>query len=79
MATLLRSLSLLLALVIVGARTATAGMPSVTLGDVPRAVRTVTETGLTDLARQRLEVLSFFLLGLCACAGVIRWVWNGLR
>ena len=79
MATLLRSIPLLLALVILGARAATAGMPSVTLADVPRAVRTVTETGLTDLARQRLEVLSFFLLGLCACAGVIRWVWNGLR
>jgi hypothetical protein len=24
-------------------------------------------------------VISFFLLGLLACAGVIRWIWNGLR
>jgi hypothetical protein len=35
--------------------------------------------GLTDLARQRLEVISFFVLGLMICAGVIRWVWNSLR
>jgi hypothetical protein len=58
---------------------ASAGMPSVTLADVPRAVRTVTQMGLTDLARQRLEVISFFLLGLLICTGVIRRVWNGLR
>jgi hypothetical protein len=58
---------------------ACAGMPSFTLADVPRAIRTVAQTGLTDLARQRLEVISFFLLGLLICAAVIRWVWNGLR
>jgi hypothetical protein len=62
-----------------GANRASAGMPSFTLADVPRAVRTVGQTGLTDLARQRLEVVSFFLLGLLVCAGVVRWVWNGLR
>jgi hypothetical protein len=54
-------------------------MPSVTLADASRAIRVVSETGLTDVARQRFEVLSFFLLGLLACAGVVRWVWNGLR
>jgi hypothetical protein len=58
---------------------ASAGMPSVSLADVPRALRTVSQTGLTDLAHQRIEVISFFLLGLLVCAGVIRWVWNGLR
>lgn len=58
---------------------ASAGMPSVTPADVSRAVRTVTQTGLNDIARQRLEVISFFLLGLLACAGAIRWLWNGLR
>ena len=79
MATLLRSIPLLLALAILLPRGASAGMPSVTLADVPRAARTLTDTGLTDIARQRVEVLSFFLLGLCTCAGVIRWVWNGLR
>ena len=68
-----------LALALAAPRGAFAGMPSVTLADVPRAVRAVSRTGLTDLARQRLEVISFFLLGLLVGAGVIRWVWNGLR
>jgi hypothetical protein len=54
-------------------------MASITLADVPRAWRAMTQTGLTDLARQRLEVISFFLLGLLACAGVFRWVWNSVR
>jgi hypothetical protein len=58
---------------------ASAGMASVTLADVPRAFRAVARTGLTDLARQRFEVISFFLLGLLLCAGAIRWVWNDLR
>lgn len=58
---------------------ASAGMPSVTLADLPRAVRSVSQTGLTELARQRLEVISFFLLSLLACAWVIRWTWNSLR
>jgi hypothetical protein len=79
MATLTRSILVTLALVLIWPQAASAGMPSVTLADVPPAVRTVTQTGLTDLARQRLEVISFFLLGLLACAGVIRWLWNGLR
>jgi hypothetical protein len=79
MATLTRSMLVTLALVLVWPQAASAGMPSVTLSDVPPAVRTVTQTGLTDLARQRLEVISFFLLGLLSCAAVIRWLWNGLR
>ncbi len=58
---------------------ATAGMASVTLADIPRAVRTLSQTGLTGLARKRIEVISFFLLGLMACAKVVQWVWNGLR
>jgi hypothetical protein len=58
---------------------ASAGMAVVTLADVPRAFRAVAQTGLTGLARQRFEVISFFLLGLLICAGVIRWVWNDLR
>jgi hypothetical protein len=70
---------LVLALVLIIPGVALAGMPSITLADVPRAVRTVTRTGLTDLARQRLEVISFFLVGLMACAAVIRWTWNSLR
>src|SRR4051812_35934367 len=79
MRTLTRSTLVSLALVLVMPGVAAAGMPSVTLADVSREVNKVTHTGLTDLARQRLEVISFFLLGLLACAGVIRWVWNGLR
>lgn len=68
-----------LAWVVLGPRAASAGMASVTLADLPRAVRTVSQTGLTSLARQRLEVISFFLVGLLACAWVVRRVWNGLR
>lgn len=79
MATLTRSISVLLALVLIWPRASSAGMPSVSLADVPPAVHSVTQRGLNDLARQRLEVISFFLLGLLACAGVIRWLWNGLR
>src|SRR3954454_1969876 len=74
-----RPVLFVLALALIIPAAASAGMPSVTLADVPRAVRTVAHTGLTDLARQRLEVISFFLLGLTASAGVIRWVWNSLR
>ncbi len=58
---------------------AVAGMPSVTLADIPKAAREVSQTGLTDLARQRLEVISFFLLGMLGCAWVIQRVWNSLR
>lgn len=79
MTTLTRSIFVSLAIVLVAPRFAAAGMPSVTLADLSREVSRMTRTGLTDLARQRLEVISFFLLGLLACAGVIRWVWNGLR
>jgi hypothetical protein len=68
-----------LALLLVWPHFVSAGMPSVTLADVPPAIRNVTHTGLTDLARQRLEVISFFLLGMLICAAIIRRVWNGLR
>ena len=79
MATFLRSIVLGLALGVSRPSGASAGMPFVTPADLARTLRSVTETGLTDVARQRLEVLSFFLLGLLACAGVIRRIWNGLR
>jgi hypothetical protein len=79
MATLTRSILVTLILMLAWPQPASAGMPSVTPADVTHAVRTVTKTGLNDIARQRLEVISFFLLGLLACAGVIRWLWNGLR
>jgi hypothetical protein len=79
MATFVRSILLLLVLTISLPREAWGGMPSVTLADISNAARTVKETGLTGLARQRVEVLSFFLLGLLLCAEVIRSVWNGLR
>ena len=50
-------------------------MPSVTLADL----RTATRTGLTDLGRQRLEVISFFLLVLIGCAWLVQRVWNSMR
>jgi hypothetical protein len=34
---------------------------------------------LTDVARLRIEVISFFLVVLLASAGLIQLVWNGLR
>ena len=34
---------------------------------------------LTELARMRVEVLSFFLVVFLACAGLIQLLWNGLR
>ncbi|WP_406697277.1 hypothetical protein V5E97_00415 [Singulisphaera sp. Ch08] len=75
-----RSVFVWLALMVVGwPQAASAGMPSVTLADVSRAVSRFTELGLTGLARQRLEVISFFVVGLLASTGVIQWVWNGLR
>src|SRR5437016_1584825 len=42
---------------------ALAGMPSV---------------NLTDIARLRLETLSFFLFVFLACAKVVQLIWNGL-
>lgn len=80
MATLIRMIfvSLVLAL-IAWPQGASAGMPAVTLADASRAVRHVTQSGLTGLARQRLEVISFFLVGLLVSTAVIQRVWNGLR
>lgn len=43
---------------------ARAGMPSVTL---------------SDLARMRVQSISFFLLVFLLCAVVVRWAWNALR
>ncbi len=45
------------------ARLAQAGMPSVSLSDVPSL---------------RLQVISFFLLGLLASSAVVWWIWNSL-
>jgi hypothetical protein len=36
-------------------------------------------TGLARLTSERLEAVSFFLLGILACAWVVRAIWNGLR
>lgn len=58
---------------------ARAGMPSVTVADVSREMSKASRTGLTDLARQRIEVISFFLVGLLICTGIIQRVWNSLR
>lgn len=34
---------------------------------------------LNDLARLRIETISFFLVVLLASAALVRWIWNGLR
>ena len=53
-----------------------AGMSSPTLGDL-RDLGTTTR--LADLTSQRVESISFFLLGFLICAAVVRRVWNGLE
>ena len=58
-----------------GTAEAKAGMPSVTLADLRTAMR----TGLTEVGRQRLEVISFFLLVLIGCAWLVQRVWNSMR
>jgi hypothetical protein len=45
-------------------RVARAGMPSITL---------------TDIAKMRLQAISFFLVGFLLCAWVVQRIWNSLR
>lgn len=59
----MKTLSLAVGLFLVGPGSAIAGMPSVTL---------------TDVARLRLEAISFFLLGFLICAFCIQRLWNWL-
>jgi hypothetical protein len=69
-----RGLIALAALVFLAIESAAkAGMPSFTLADVPRAA------SLSNLSKARLEVISFFLMVILACAGVIRGIWNSLQ
>ncbi|MHC5540870.1 hypothetical protein ACYOEI_21825 [Singulisphaera rosea] len=58
---------------------APAGMPALTLADIPEAVQSLRRLRVSEVARQRLEVLSFFLLGFLICVGVVQIVWNSLR
>lgn len=53
------------ATVMLSARPALAGMPA------PMTLR--------DVARMRLEAISFFLVVLLVSAKLIQWLWNGLR
>ncbi|WP_169977223.1 hypothetical protein [Tautonia rosea] len=50
-------------IVLASAEVAWAGMPSITL---------------TDLARMRMQTLSFFLLGILICSWIVQRIWNGL-
>src|SRR5262249_54237288 len=61
-----------------GSASTRAGMPYFPLTEVPEVVRGGV-TGLSRLARERLEAGSFFLVGVLGCAGVVRAIWNGLR
>lgn len=49
-----------------------AGMPYVPPQNVIRSLR------FTDPAEMRLQEISFFLMALLLCAGLIRWLWNWL-
>jgi hypothetical protein len=59
---------------IVFAAAARAGMPSPlpSEDEWPRILR------LNDTVEQRLQVISFFVVGLLVCAAVVRWLWNYL-
>jgi hypothetical protein len=46
--------------------------PSIALAGMPMV-------GLTDIARMRIQAISFFLACFLACAWVIQRIWNGLR
>jgi hypothetical protein len=59
-----RSILLIAAALLVRADVALAGMPSVTL---------------SDLARMRIQVISFFAVCLLLSARAIQWIWNSLR
>jgi hypothetical protein len=61
-----------LALCLVGAATAEAGMTAPTLEDIPRYLT------LSKLARLRLDAISFFLAGLLASGWAVQRVWNSL-
>jgi hypothetical protein len=69
----LRSLALVAIAWFIVPGLAEAGMPSLTLSDLP------TRRTLTHLVQMRLEVISFFSLVLLLSAAAIRWIWNGLR
>lgn len=57
------SLLIIVFLILAQAEFAWAGMPSIIL---------------TDLARMRVQTISFFLLGVLACAWAVRRIWNAL-
>lgn len=48
-----------------------AGTPGIVLAGMPSIT-------LTDVARLRLETLSFFLVVFLVCSKVVQWLWNGL-
>ena len=73
MRNLWRSILLTVALVAIMAVEASAGMPSLTLGDVKRALVP------SSLSLMRLEVISFFGVGFLAFAWAIQLLWNSLR
>lgn len=68
-----RSLLLATALGLIPGESALAGMPSITLADVRRVLVP------TGGASMRLEVISCFVFGFLALAGLVRWIWNSLR
>lgn len=61
-----------LALCLIGAATAEAGMAAPTLEDIPRYLT------LSKLAKLRLDAISFFLLCLLASGWAVQLVWNSL-
>ena len=34
---------------------------------------------LTDMARMRIQTISFFLIGILLSSALIQWIWNSLR
>ena len=61
-----------IAVLLAVASNAVAGMPS----PLPSDDELVRVFRLNDTVDQRVQVISFFVVGLLLCAAVVRWLWN---
>ncbi len=61
-----------IALFLGGIKPVRAGMPS----PLPNQDNVVRVLRLNDSVDQRLQAISFFIVGLLICAAIIRWLWN---
>ena len=67
------SFAIVLSLTLILPTVACAGMPSPLPTDYEKVFR------LNEEPLQRFQTISFFLMGLLACAAIVRWLWNYLQ